>query len=1214
MADWTEQQNDAIMDRQHDLLVAAAAGSGKTAVLVERIICLVRQDRIDIDRMLIVTFTQAAAGEMRSRISTALLQAMEEDMESLEFLRQQVTLLNRAAISTLHSFCMDVVRRYFHMVGISPSFRVGNATEMALLKLEVIEELFDSEYEQGNADFLDLVEMYAGGKDDTPLRDLVLRTYDFIQSQPYPLPWLRQKMEDFNLAPGQFNNCRWVQSLMEQIDIELAGIDAIFREAETIAARPGGPSVYLDTLHDDLSIVRELRAKLKLGFVEFYRQLSLVRHKTLARVDKGTENVLKETVQQLRDQGKKVIKELATKMLIMSPDEFCHDLQAMYPGMLCLYRLVQGFDQSYRELKSEKGLVDFDDLEHYALEILADPLAAGEYRSQFHYIFVDEYQDSNLVQETILNFIKRENNLFMVGDVKQSIYRFRLADPSLFLNKYETYNQDDNQLTRRIDLSSNYRSRKSIIAGVNDIFNHIMTRQFGEMDYDQDVFLQYGLQLPNNINEELDTESIELILIDKKSHDRRQGSEEETGDENDAQPEDTEEPLGDIEFEAKVAAARINELHGQIFYDSKKQTYRRLDYRDIVVLLRATRQQADTYYETLMGAGIPVYADVDRGYFETTEVAVFINLLRLIDNKRQDIPLLSVLRSPIAGFTVEELIVIRADCPASDYFEALHHYVAIHDDILALRLGCFLQHLDQWKEEARFSPMDEFIWQLLLETGYLYYVSAMPGGLQRQANLRILLERAQQYQQSGMKGLFHFLKFIEKLESSSSDMGMAKLMGENEDVVRIMSVHKSKGLEFPVVIMAGLGRKFNLSDTKAKVMFHKDLGVGPRFVDPELRITRDTIARIALKNRILAENLAEEMRILYVACTRPRDKLILVGTAGDLTNRIKKWIKGTGPFQISRGNSLLDWIGAVVVLHADGKILTDQDPIHSSDSKSRASYQWKIRVVEKSEHGMALSAAQTDNGFEQRLQDYFKSSTLDLKDAIWTRLDWTYRYPDATNIPSKISVSQIKELQSNKNVSRLLGSVSISSEPRFVSVSSGASEVLSGAAKGTILHAVMQHLDLNRVDSEVDIEQQLQDLVTREILLPKEAESVDRQKIMRFFGSALGQRVLASPWKEREVPFNLIYDAARIFSDRQLEGENLLVQGIIDLFFQEGNALVLVDYKTDRITPLNRDELIDNYRIQLELYKSALEKILTQRVKESYLYLFDVDEAVRLDI
>ena len=1251
MTRWTDKQLEAITDRGHNLLVAAAAGSGKTAVLVERIIQLVRQDRIDIDRMLVVTFTQAAAGEMRARISSCLLEAMQEEGADQDFLRQQISLLNRAAISTLHSFCLDVVRRYFHIINISPSFRVGDATEVALLKLEVLEELFEAEYELGEPEFLNLVEMYAGGRDDTPMRELVLRTYEFIQSQPQPLEWLRQKAEDFNLDVHQFGESSWVKSLMEQIRIELAGVEEIFKEAARLAALPGGPRSYLEALEDGLIIIQDLQSALGRGINDFYQQLSQLEHRRLAAARRDVDPALKQEVQDLRDQGKKVLKELNSKTLFMSPQEFCQDLQAMYPGMVYLAGLVEKFHHSYRESKTDRGLADFNDLEHYALEILADPLTAAEYHRQFDYIFVDEYQDSNLVQETILNRIKRDDNLFLVGDVKQSIYRFRLADPSLFMEKYEAYHDSRERPNRRIDLSANFRSRQPIIDAVNHIFSRIMSRQFGEIDYLPEVYLEYGLQMPSDVEEELNTSQVELVLIDKQGLGSPEEAEEEPPEEEADRPalEDLEEEPGDIEFEAQVVAARIKELHGQEFWDSKNQCRRPLEYRDMVVLMRATRGQAETYYETLMAAGIPVYADVDRGYFETSEMKIFINLLHLIDNKRQDIPLLSVMRSPIGKFSVEELIDIRAGSGAGNYYKAVEDYLKSGSEPLRGKLSAFIEKLDRWKEAARFLPMDELIWQLLLETGYLHYAGAMPGGRQRQANLKILLERAQQYQTTSLQGLFHFLKFIEKLESSSSDLGMAKILGEAEDVVRIMSIHKSKGLEFPVVIVAGLGRQFNLSDIRARVMFHKDLGIGPKYVDPDLRVTRDTIARTALASRIRAENLAEEMRILYVALTRPRDKLILVGTVSDLGQRVKRWNKGVSPFQLSKAQSLLDWMGAVVVQHPDGVPLREYDPArepagedesgelqegqgtgtekHDDGGVGRAfdsgtshsagedgsGYQWRIQIMDRSRTGMAQAAAQASSGLDEWLREPAGPESSELRDCIWARLDWQYPNAAAINIPSKVAVSQVQELLDNLGTGPKLLQAVIG-EPRFMAVAAGRGEaVLSGAARGVILHTVMQQLDFSRVSSRAEIVRQVEELVEREILLPEEAAAVDQDKILNFFMSPLGQRVLAADQAEREVPFNLLLDAAEVFPELPSGSEQLLLQGVIDLYFREGDELVLVDYKSDRVTPSNKEEIIARYHLQLQLYKTALERILGQTVKASYLYLFDVDEAILLD-
>jgi len=1206
MQKWTKEQEAAIADRDNNLLVAAAAGSGKTAVLVQRIIQLILEDKVNIDEMLIVTFTQAAAGEMRERISQALLTELEQDDAHGEFLRAQINLLNRASISTLHAFCMEVVRRYFHVLDISPNFRVGDSTETALMKLEVLEELLENEYEKNTPDFLKLVEMFGGGRDDTPLQNLILRTYEFIQSKPDPLAWLHTRAGDFKLDPEEFAQCQWVQSITHQLRIELAGVDDLFREARLKAELPGGPEAYQTALQIDLDTVAKLAAALNDSLASFYEQLSLVQHPTLARAGKDTDPQLQDEVKALREQGKKVIKEMHSKILFQSPDQFWQDLNELHPSIEYLYELVQTFTGSYKEQKVDKGIVDFNDLEHYALEVLADPQIAGEYRRKYAYIFVDEYQDSNLVQETILNLIKRHNNLFLVGDVKQSIYRFRLADPSLFMDKYELFHQQAEGPNRRIDLSMNYRSCPAIIEGVNDIFSRIMSADFGEIDYNENVYLCPGLTAPADPGEEVAVPALELILIDKNSNSPQAQEPAEEAEEEEA---------GDVEVEARIAVERIKELCGQVFYDTKQGCYRPLEYRDIVVLMRATRSQADAYYETFMAEGIPVYADVERGYFQTLEINIFMNLLKLIDNKRQDIPLVSVLRSPIGGFSLDDLIAIRLGSQAATYCEALEEYLQNHQDALQSKLQDFIDRLNSWKEEARFKDMDEFIWHLLLSTGYYYYVGAMPGGLQRQANLRILLERANQYQSTSLKGLFHFIKFVDKLQSGSTDMGMAKILGENENVVRIMSIHKSKGLEFPVVILAGLGRGFNSSDTKASVMFHKDLGLGPCYVNPELRITRDTIARIALKNRIKMESLAEEMRILYVACTRPRDKLILIGTIRDLSKQVKKWNKAINPFQLARGLCHLDWIGPVVMCHPDGEKLRAMVSRELDDATAcQFNYHWQVTIINRSAKNLFASTRQAELNLDKMLHEHIVNANNPEQAIIWSRLNWQYSFAEAVKIPSKVSVSQVKNLQAHGLESWGLNTMAISVQPQFMlpDAPGTGTPSFSGADKGTIMHFIMQHLDLERVNTEAEIDEQIKAMVNQELLREEEAAVVDRSRIWRFFISPLGQRVLSAPRVYREVPFNLVYKAAAIFAGLEDCEEELLLQGIIDLYFQEGEELVLVDYKTDRITLDNRAELIEKYRVQIELYKHALEKILARRVKASYLYLFDSDEEVAI--
>ncbi len=1204
MRKWTEEQRHAIDDRKNNLLVSAAAGSGKTAVLVERIIQLVLRDQVSIEEMLIVTFTQAAAGEMRERISLALLHELESNEADGEYLRSQINLLNRASISTLHAFCMDVLRRYFHVVDISPNFRVGDATETTLLKTEVLEELMENEYEKGSPDFLKLVEMYGGGRDDSPLQDLIARTYEFIQSQPDPLGWLEARTGDFRVEPGALDGSPWLRNITRHLQIELAGVAELLQEALDKTMLPGGPAAYQAALQSDLDTVAALQAALREGLPCFYERLQQVKHSVLARAGKDIDPQLQEEVKDLRDQGKKVIKEMQTKLWFQSPEEFCRDLNELQPSLACLYQLVQAFSERYQEQKADQGIVDFNDLEHYALAILSDPEIAGEYQRHFAYIFVDEYQDSNLVQETILNLIKRPDNLFLVGDVKQSIYRFRLADPSLFLEKYTTFADGSGGAKRRIDLRRNFRSRPEIIAGVNDLFSRIMSADCGEIDYDENACLGAGVELPADLDEEMTAPALELILIEK---DGQVSLAEEAKDEAE------EEDIGEVELEARIAARRIKELNGRIFYDSQRGCCRPLEYRDMVVLMRATRQPADVFYETFMAEGIPVYADVERGFFQTLEINIFMNLLRLIDNKRQDIPLVSVMRSPIGRFTLDELISVRVSSPAATYCEALEQYMETHDDLLQAKLTEFIGRLNFWKEEARFMNMDEFIWHLLVNTGFYYYVAAMPGGLQRQANLRILLERAGQYQSTSLKGLFNFIKFVDKLKAGSNDMGMAKILSENENVVRIMSIHKSKGLEFPVVIVAGLGRGFNSSDTRTSVLFHKDLGLGPRYVNPELRITRDTIARLALKHRIKLESLAEEMRILYVACTRPREKLILLGSIRDLPGRIKKWSQSISPFQLTRGRCFLDWIGPVVLRHPDGAILRELDPARSvKPEDSEFDCRWRVEIIDRSGNNLHTPMGQQAMGLEETLRKDIVEDGGQDREMIWNRLNWQYPYGKAVMIPSKLSVSQVKDLQAAGLESLQQAGLAMTAEPRFMRTAEAGSTApeLGGAAKGTVMHFALQHLDFNHVRDKVEIDAQIRSMVSRELLREEEADAVDRSKILKFFRSPLGQRVLKADRVYREVPFNLLYRAESIYKDWVDSGEELLLQGVIDLYFQEGDDLVLVDYKTDRVTPANRGGLIDKYSVQIRLYQNALERILGQKVKTSCLYLFDSGETV----
>lgn len=1196
MNNWTPEQEQAIWARNSNLLVAAAAGSGKTAVLVERIIQLISQDKVNIDRLLIVTFTNAAAGEMRERISAAIMAQLDKETENAEHLRHQMQLLNRTSISTLHAFCTDLVREHFHLLDIDPRFRIADAAECELLKLEAVEEILEEEYEKGSEAFLGVVERFGNSKYDTPVQDLMLHIHEFIQSQPDPQGWLQNKVQEFQFNEAELAQSSWVRTLYSDLDIQLTGAGELFNQALVLIDLDAGLEGYRQALLDDLQLLKELQVALEQGFGSLFARLQSASHSRLGRVGKDADPALQEQVKDLRDEGKKLISAMQANTVTKSLPEYAQDLNELYPYMQAIASLAAAFAQRYQEKKAEKAILDFNDLEHYALTVLACPEVAQAYQSKYLYVFVDEYQDSNLVQETILNYIKQEANLFLVGDVKQSIYRFRLADPSLFIEKYHRFETEAGALNRRIDLGMNFRSRMEIIDGVNYIFKQIMSRQLGEIDYDQPAYLNYGCLMQDH-----EDASIEVMLIEQ--------------DQNLLELAEDVEDLNAIEVEARLAARRIKDLLGQSIYDPRLQTVRAIEYRDIVILMRSTRRRANNFQEILAEQAIPVYADVNNGYFEALEVEMFLNLLRIIDNKRQDIPLLSVMRSPIGEFTVEELIAIRVDNQAVTYYEAMEAYMGSHTDGLQSKLAGFMQRLEQWKDQSRYIPIDELIWKLLLESGYYYYVGAMPGGVQRQANLRILFDRARQFQSTAMKGLFNFIKFVDKLKTSSGDMGMARVLGENDNVVRIMSIHKSKGLEFPVVILAGMGKQFNLSDSNANILFHKDLGIGPRYVDPEARVSSETIARIAMKSRIKNENLSEEMRILYVAMTRPINKLIMVASLKNLPRLAAQWSKSLGAFNLGKARTFMDWVGPVLMRHPDGEILRDLAAIEPDWGEIAADdSRWQIGIFSQAILNLPEQIP-SDNqaAMQYKLMNFSREELSPLQELINSRLNWQYPYQEAERIPSKLSVSGIKKMQSGKSPSIPEAPVRLEG-PDFIlqEAETGKGQQLSGAERGTVMHFVMQHLDLAHIDSQTAIEEQLNLMLVNELLRAEEIAAVQIGKIRRFFQSELGQRLLKSSAIYREVPFNMVVKAHEVLEGMEDSDEELLIQGVIDLYFQEGDELVLVDYKTDYISAENRNELIQQYSIQLQLYQTALERILGQRVKESYLYLFHTEEKVRL--
>ncbi len=1198
MPNWTHEQSKAIGLSDSNLLVSAAAGSGKTAVLVERIIRIITEEMIDIDKLLIVTFTNAAAGEMRERILKALIEKIKTKPDNEFFLRRQITLLNKAYITTIHSFCIEVVRRNFHLIDIDPSFRIADTTERNIMIQESLEELMELSYKRADESFINLVEAFGSNREDVKLQELIYRIYSFIQSKPYPDKWLDELTEMFNITKSELENSVWTETIKKSIVIELNAGRNLINEAVNICDSINGPIEYKDALLLDLENIEGLLKSIKISLDNFYTNITNLSHSRFKSI-KGQrkqeiDEILLEEVKNLRDQYKeKIISPIKSGISAKGVDEHLKQLNYMYPMMRYLYGLVKDFAHLYSEKKLEKGILDFNDLEHYALKVLENKDVQSRFSKHFEYIFVDEYQDSNIVQETIISRIKRDKNLFLVGDVKQSIYRFRMADPSLFIEKYEKFSSEDGNKDTKIILSKNFRSRNEILQGVNYVFKSIMTKELGEIDYIEEAFLNKGIDFSD-----IDDAGIDIDIIEKKC------------DDLDDIDDDIKE-MSNIEVEAKAVAGRIKQLLGKKTYDPKLGDYREISYKDIVILLRATKHWSPIFMEVFIDEGIPVYCDDSAGYFDVIEVKVFLDLLMIIDNKRQDIPLLSAMRSQIGKFTTNDLICIRVNHKEGSFYEAIEKYLEDKNDGLKDRLEKFLKKINLWSTQVNYMKLDEFLWKILIDTGYYHYIGAMPGGLQRQANLRILVDRAEKFEKSTVNGLFNFIRFIDKLSKSGSDMSTAKTLGENENVVRIMSIHKSKGLEFSVVICPGLGKQFNLRDTYEDILLHKDLGLGPKFVDVEKRIYNETFAQMAIKRKMKIESLSEEMRILYVAVTRAVDKLILVGSVNDVSKESKKWCKESTVYNLLNFKCFIDWILCAVSKHPDGEVIRDLGQLkidkYSLDNLEES--RWNIRIINREEILLDKNEQRTlKNQYKEYLKNFSIDECSQYRETIEKRFNWKYRHNNAVKIPSKLSVTDIKKA-SAKNIDFINYSIpKISEMQQFIEKDKS----FSSAERGTIIHFVMQHLDLDKIESEDNIKKQVQEMIIKELLTEEEAEVVDIQKIKKFYESNIGKRILNSSRVYRESPFVLRKKACLVIEDLDECDDELLIQGIIDCYFHENDNLILVDYKTDYIFDGKIENTINRYKVQMSIYKEALEKITGKKVSESYIYLFNIDEEVRI--
>lgn len=1269
---WTPEQESAIMSPKDSnlgaqtLLVAAAAGSGKTAVLVERIITRLKdmENPLSVQELMVVTFTKAAAAEMSARIGVALAKAMEStDDKALQArLERQLNLLPSAHISTLHSFCQWVIRSYFYKLDIPPTARIGNEAEMALLKQEVLENLLKEAYENNTYGIFDLSDFFSDDKSDAGLQDKVLSLYEFAMSQSNPDGWMRRAVEPYEAAQEQnLRDTLWGGAMWDEQQAEIDRIADRIEAMEPLLESPVGPKKWDKVYQEQLAALAQLKgAETWSDMVDACRNLDTFTKASFTSLGKALEKgevdgALADEFKSLGSQNKDSLKGMKNGLFHIDESVLQQQFKDQYPLIYNLVELTIAFHKAYDEAKKEQGIMDFSDLEHLCLALLVEPgteddpqpsEVALELQDTFKEIMVDEYQDTNGVQETIINLISRVDNRFYVGDVKQAIYSFRMADSSLFMNKYNTYGLMNDAVERHIDLAKNFRSHENILTTTNFIFYQIMTQEAAELDYGEKESL-----IPGRIVEEAPSDwvggAVELHLLDTSDtnrSDETDGDSETAGDE----PENNERELDFI-------IQKIKELHA-----SKKQvqnadgSFRQIQWRDFAVLRRSLAGWGTRAVAAMRQAGIPAVVNERDGYFEAQEIQLLLSLLQIIDNPEQDLPMAAVLHSGLVGLDANELGALRLTGDGSLWSVMSLYAEQAQDE----RLLQFIAHIERWRTLSRRHGVADLLWDIYETLDYVNYVGAMPNGLVRRANVMALYERAKGFESSGFRGLFRFLRFVESLRDSNQDMAVANVVTEADDVVRLMTIHKSKGLEFPVVFLSGVQKKFNTMDFNSPLLVDKNGGIGLKGYYPDIRVSYPSMPWLYCKSIKSDAMKAEEQRILYVALTRARDKLFLTGY---INKEIKKE-KGVGAHikhaaltqtqalgadLIKAGNSYLHWLLIAFARHLDGgaplRNVIELEGETNFDLLDRQC-QVKVEIHDGSLYGDLDYKADVDETTINTVRVLGKVNDVALPEEIVQRFAFTYPNLVAAKTTAKISVSELKRRFAERDAEAVSATdVSMQQKPviscditedttgenaildtsiptisgteladsvfgRKPLAIAAADEVVTGAQWGTLMHEAMQWLPVKKY-TQKSMTDMLDSLQAEGKFSDEERSLLSDRSLYGFFNSDLGQRLIASKRVERELPFSMLFDGNRVYPDVE-NGERLFLQGIIDTVFVEDDQWVLVDYKTDRVK--SGDELIRRYKIQMDLYKEALERLTNMPVKASYIYSFRLHEAVLL--
>lgn len=1184
---WTREQQKVIDQRDADILVSAAAGSGKTAVLVERIIQKITDEQhpLDVDRLLVVTYTKAAAGEMKERIARTLDQKVQENPQNQHYVRQ-LSLINKAQITTIHSFCMDLIREYFYVLGIDPNITTGEEGQLSILREQIIDEILEEAYEKKEENFLQLIESYSPGKNDKVIGEYILNLYEKARSHVRPDQWLEQAKENVSVETlEEFRNAPFVQMILKDASMMVENAMQMIEHAISVASLEGGPYFYLKQLKEDREIFLNLcSARTMSEFCTQYIGFSKPRFTGRKKKTDQIDPILQEQCKTFRDHAYRIAEEIGGAYFYRKEGEILRELKIIKGPIRALIDLTQSFLIRYSERKIHENLMDFDDMEHFALKLLIDHFdedgqpvpgkIALEKSQDYEEIYIDEYQDSNFIQDAILRSISKEaqggHNMFMVGDVKQSIYSFRLARPQLFLSKYHRYQKEGEQY-QLIELRNNFRSRKEVLTFTNDIFYEIMHVFLGNIEYTKEVALVPTMEFPGGCDA-----VTELLFLDV----------EEMKNANDKK----------AVLEARMIGRKIREMvegaHPLMISDHDEEgqmILRKAEYKDIVILLRSMKENAQIIQEELMNQGIPAFLNSQKGYFDTVEIRTLLSLLSAVDNIYLDIDVAAVLRSPMIGMSMEDLGNLKVNGAKEHLYDCLiEQKDAMKKAAQALKLFHLL------RQAKTCMSLNELIWLALDETGYYHFVGAMPQGKKRQGNLLMLIEQAKAFENHQIRGLFHFIRFMQQCREYDMDFGEATTFGENQNVVHISSIHKSKGLEYPIVFVSNIDKKFNLRDSNGSMIFHPDYFIGADIIDPVHRRKGKTILKSMIRRQMRKDALGEELRVLYVAMTRAKEKLILTGVKkGEIIwNQTRKPSYG----DLLSATSYFDWISMALprIPKQDFRI----QAYHLEDL---------LWLQEKEEIDIQLEKQIFLSKLEKNVP---KERVEKLKEAFY----WKYPYEAETRGQLKYSVSEIKRMSQEKDPEEEMFRTKEVNKEKRVPAFMKEEKKISAASKGTAIHKVFELLDFSKVYSYQQLDGCIKNWISQGKIGQEYDKVIYRKDILAFLQCDLGKRIRKASirgqvWKEKQFVVGIPFSEMEGTKDSD---SYVVVQGIIDLFFEEDEKLVLVDYKTDWIKDGEQELLKKRYQSQIESYKKALEQMTGKKVKECDIYSIALNEAILL--